>query len=160
MGVYALATPRLRNLVLVAACFIFYIWGSGALVELLCISIMVDYGAGLYTGSVPEIMLPIGISFFTFQSMSYTIDVARGRCDHLTNPIDFALHVTLFPQLIAGPIVRYHAIESQIRSREFNGAQFGNGAARFSHGLVKKVIIADTVASTSRSPTSSTVSDC
>jgi alginate O-acetyltransferase complex protein AlgI len=101
--------------------------------------------AGLWTGSAPDIVLPIGISFFTFQSMSYTIDVARGRCKHLSNPLDFALYVTLFPQLIAGPIVRYHEIEPQIRERDFTADQLGEGAIRFAHGLVKKVVIADTV---------------
>lgn len=101
--------------------------------------------AGLWTGTAPDIVLPIGISFFTFQSMSYTIDVARGRCQHLSNPLDFALYVTLFPQLIAGPIVRYHEIEPQIRERDFTADQLGEGAIRFAHGLVKKVVIADAV---------------
>ncbi len=100
---------------------------------------------GLHDGAAPEIVLPIGISFFTFQSMSYTIDVARGRCEHLRNPIDFALYVTLFPQLIAGPIVRFHELEPEIRRRTFGATQFGEGVVRFSHGLVKKVIIADAV---------------
>jgi alginate O-acetyltransferase complex protein AlgI len=100
---------------------------------------------GIYRGAAPEIILPIGISFFTFQSMSYTIDVARGRCRHLTNPVDFALYVTLFPQLIAGPIVRFHEIESEIRQRDFGLDQVGEGLVRFSHGLAKKLIVADTV---------------
>ena len=102
--------------------------------------------AGVYTGSVPDVVLPIGISFFTFQSMSYTIDVARGRCDHLRNPLDFALYVTLFPQLIAGPIVRYHEIAEQITGRVVSLDRAGEGALRFSHGLAKKVIVADAVA--------------
>jgi alginate O-acetyltransferase complex protein AlgI len=93
-----------------------------------------------------SVVLPIGISFFTFQSMSYTIDVSRGRVEHLRNPIDFALYVTLFPQLVAGPIVRFHEISDQLRGRIVNIESFALGAARFSHGLAKKVLIADSVA--------------
>jgi len=93
-----------------------------------------------------SVVLPIGISFFTFQSMSYTIDVSRGRVEHLRNPLDFALYVTLFPQLVAGPIVRFHEISDQLRNRVVSIENFALGAARFSHGLAKKVLIADSVA--------------
>jgi alginate O-acetyltransferase complex protein AlgI len=93
-----------------------------------------------------SVILPIGISFFTFQSMSYTIDVARGRVQHLRNPFDFGLYVTLFPQLVAGPIVRFHEVSDQIREREVNVERFALGATRFAHGLAKKVLIADAVA--------------
>jgi alginate O-acetyltransferase complex protein AlgI len=92
------------------------------------------------------VVLPIGISFFTFQSMSYTIDVSRGRVEHLRNPFDFALYVTLFPQLVAGPIVRFHEISGQLRTRETGVDRFAKGATRFVHGLAKKVLIADSVA--------------
>lgn len=90
-----------------------------------------------------SVVLPIGISFFTFQSMSYTIDVARGQAPRLLNPIDFAVYVTLFPQLIAGPIVRYKEVARQITDRTTTLNDFAEGAARFVHGLAKKVIIAD-----------------
>jgi alginate O-acetyltransferase complex protein AlgI len=93
-----------------------------------------------------SVVLPIGISFFTFQSMSYTIDVSRGRVEHLRNPLDFALYVTLFPQLVAGPIVRFHEVSDQLRNRVVSVENFALGAARFSHGLAKKVLIADAVA--------------
>jgi alginate O-acetyltransferase complex protein AlgI len=93
-----------------------------------------------------SVVLPIGISFFTFQSMSYTIDVARGRVEHLRNPFDFGLYVTLFPQLVAGPIVRFHEVSDQILEREVTVERFALGAARFAHGLAKKVLIADAVA--------------
>ena len=93
-----------------------------------------------------SVILPIGISFFTFQSMSYTIDVARGRVEHLRNPLDFGLYVTLFPQLVAGPIVRFHEISDQLQNRVLSLEKFALGAARFSHGLAKKVLIADSVA--------------
>ena len=93
-----------------------------------------------------SVVLPIGISFFTFQSMSYTIDVSRGRVEHLRNPLDFGLYVTLFPQLVAGPIVRFHEIADQLHTRVLNIERFALGASRFSHGLAKKVLIADSVA--------------
>jgi alginate O-acetyltransferase complex protein AlgI len=93
-----------------------------------------------------SVTLPIGISFFTFQSMSYTIDVARGRAEHLRNPIDFALYVALFPQLVAGPIVRFHEIAAELTDRRITVDGFSDGVVRFTHGLAKKVIIADSVA--------------
>ena len=93
-----------------------------------------------------SVVLPIGISFFTFQSMSYTIDVARGRVEHLRNILDFGLYVTLFPQLVAGPIVRFHEISDQLQSRVLSIERFATGATRFAHGLAKKVLIADAVA--------------
>ncbi len=92
------------------------------------------------------IMLPIGISFFTFQANSYVFDIARGEAKPMRNPFDFALYVSLFPQLIAGPIVRYQEIEAQIRSRAFRFDAVCAGMVRFSHGLCKKVLIADSVA--------------
>jgi alginate O-acetyltransferase complex protein AlgI len=101
---------------------------------------------GIGTIAWTNVALPIGISFFTFQSMSYTIDVARGRARHLRNPVDFALYVSLFPQLIAGPIVRYHEIADQLRGRVTRLEDFAEGVLRFSHGLVKKVVVADAVA--------------
>ena len=93
-----------------------------------------------------SVTLPIGISFFTFQSMSYTIDVSRGRAKALRSPIDFALYVSLFPQLVAGPIVRFHEIAAQLRPRRITVDGASDGAIRFTHGLAKKVIIADNVA--------------
>ena len=108
-----------------------------------------ELGAALGLGEIAwtTIGLPIGISFFTFQSMSYTIDLARGRAEHLRNPLDFALYVALFPQLICGPIVRYHEIAHQIRERHPRLDDFAAGAVRFVHGLVKKVVIADAAGS-------------
>ncbi len=90
-----------------------------------------------------EVALPVGISFFTFQSMSYAFDVARGAAAPLRNPIDYALYIALFPQLVAGPIVRFQEIAEQIRERSIGGDDFATGALRFAHGLVKKVVIAD-----------------
>lgn len=93
-----------------------------------------------------EVILPIGISFYTFQSMSYTIDIYRGRVEPINNPLDFALYVSLFPQLIAGPIVRFHEIHHEIRERRASADDFAEGVVRFVHGLAKKVIVADTAA--------------
>jgi len=92
-----------------------------------------------------RIALPIGISFFTFQATSYVIDVARGQARVMRNPIDFALYVSLFPQLIAGPIVRYHEISDQLKDRPFDWEHVSSGMLRFTHGLVKKVVIADSI---------------
>lgn len=92
------------------------------------------------------IMLPIGISFFTFQANSYVFDIAKGNGKALKNPLDFALYVSLFPQLIAGPIVRYHQVAEQLVSRVFSFENVTAGMVRFTHGLCKKVLIADSVA--------------
>ncbi|MGH1503708.1 MAG: MBOAT family O-acyltransferase [Acidimicrobiales bacterium] len=101
---------------------------------------------GVGTIAWTSVTLPIGISFFTFQSMSYTIDIHRGKVRHLDNPLDFALYVTLFPQLIAGPIVRFHELADEIRQRSLTSGDLAAGLVRFGHGLAKKVIIADSVA--------------
>ncbi len=92
------------------------------------------------------IALPIGVSFYTFHAMSYVIDIARGDSDAKRNPIDFALYVTFFPQLIAGPIVRYHLVETQLTARTETAANFEAGVYRFCWGLSKKVLVADQVA--------------
>lgn len=96
-------------------------------------------------GWVP-VMLPIGISFFTFQANSYVFDIARGEGRAMRNPLDFALYVALFPQLIAGPIVRYHQIADQLARRVLSYENVTAGMVRFTHGLCKKVLIADSVA--------------
>jgi len=90
------------------------------------------------------VALPVGISFFTFQKLSYTIDVYRGRCRSIANIIDFSMYVALFPQLVAGPIVRFRDIQDQIKKRVESWDRFYAGAARFCWGLCKKVILADT----------------
>jgi alginate O-acetyltransferase complex protein AlgI len=102
-------------------------------------------GLGFTGVAWTAIALPIGISFFTFQSMSYVFDVARARTAALRNPIDFALYVAMFPQLIAGPIVRFHEISDRIRERRSRLSDVSEGALRFSFGLAKKVIVADSV---------------
>ena len=91
----------------------------------------------------PDVFLPIGISFFTFQAMSYVIDVYRRETAVQLNPFNCALYVALFPQLIAGPIVRYHDVARQITSRVITSRQFSAGIQRFIFGLSKKVILAN-----------------
>ncbi|QPA30482.1 MBOAT family O-acyltransferase [Thermaerobacillus caldiproteolyticus] len=97
--------------------------------------------------SIGELPLPIGISFFTFQSMSYVIDVYRNDAKVQKNIFSLALYVTLFPQLVAGPIVRYNDIEEQIQSRSINLEKFNEGIKRFIIGLSKKVLLANGFAS-------------
>ncbi|MFL5679629.1 MAG: MBOAT family O-acyltransferase [Chloroflexota bacterium] len=93
-----------------------------------------------------DIILPIGISFYTFHSLSYLVDIFRGVARHLRNPIDFALYITFFPQLVAGPIVRFHEIRHQLVQRTETSGMFAAGVYRFVHGLGKKILIADSVA--------------
>ena len=87
--------------------------------------------------------LPVGISFYTFQILSYTVDVYRGEVRAQRNPIDLACYVTFFPQLIAGPIVRYKDIAAQLRDRPQNLDNLRLGTARFLVGLGKKVLLAN-----------------
>ena len=90
-----------------------------------------------------KLSLPVGISFYTFQILSYTIDVYRGQAAAQKNLIDLACYVTFFPQLIAGPIVRYTDIARQLRCRDYSLAQFREGTRRFLVGLGKKVLLAN-----------------
>lgn len=92
------------------------------------------------------VALPIGISFFTFQAMSYIFDVYFGRAKAQKDPIILGLHIALFPQLIAGPIVRYHYIIDQLVKRNHTLDNFSEGVRRFACGLGKKVLIANVVA--------------
>ena len=89
--------------------------------------------------------LPIGISFYTFQTMSYPIDVYRGDTEEQKNYIRFGTFVALFPQLIAGPIVRYKDVASQLGARRLSSEQFSSGVQRFTVGLGKKVLIANNI---------------
>lgn len=87
--------------------------------------------------------LPIGISFYTFQALSYVFDVYRGTVKGQKNVLKFGLYLSLFPQLIAGPIVKYRDVAKQLSSRECTRQKFGEGASRFIFGLSKKVILAN-----------------
>ena len=93
-----------------------------------------------------KIALPIGISFFTFQAMSYVIDVYKKKVEVQKSLFNLGLYISLFPQLIAGPIVRYETIAKEIENRNENYDDFAEGTIRFIQGLTKKVIIANNVA--------------
>lgn len=99
-------------------------------------------GAGL---SLLGIALPIGISFYTFQTMSYTIDVYKGVVPAQKNILNFGTYVVLFPQLIAGPIVQYKTIGEELNSRKVTLDDFAQGAFRFTVGFAKKVILANSI---------------
>ncbi len=91
------------------------------------------------------IALPIGISFYTFQILSYTVDVYRGNVRAQKNPITLGAYISLFPQLIAGPIVRYSDVEKQLNERTHSFDKFSLGVRRFIFGLAKKIILANTL---------------
>ncbi|MBU6325049.1 MAG: MBOAT family protein [Bacteroidetes bacterium] len=102
--------------------------------------------AGLNTIPVPQIALPIGISFYTFHGISYIVDVYRHVTPVQKSPVRMALYISLFPQLIAGPIVRYSQIAGQLSLRKFSYSLFNKGLQRFLIGLGKKVIVANNLA--------------
>ncbi len=100
---------------------------------------------GFLGASLPllDLPLPIGISFYTFQTMSYTIDVYRGEAKMQRNLLDFGVYVTMFPQLIAGPIVKYRDVEERLHERNISLSAVSSGMKRFSVGLAKKVLLAN-----------------
>ena len=93
-----------------------------------------------------SIVMPIGISFYTFQALSYVIDVYRREVPPQHDPFSLALYVSMFPQLIAGPIVRYHDVNEQLAVRSHSVAQFSDGISRFVFGLSKKVLLSNVFA--------------
>ncbi|MGH8558122.1 MAG: MBOAT family O-acyltransferase [Methylococcales bacterium] len=98
-----------------------------------------------WTLSAPSVTLPLGISFFTFHAISYIVDIYRRQAAALRNPLDMGLYISFFPQLVAGPIIRYHDIAEQITKRTNTLARFASGIERFCYGLAKKVLIANTL---------------
>lgn len=162
-----------RNLVLFMFSLAFYAWGEPVYIWLMIFSTVVDYVNGGLAGYfvardkrntakvfvglsvvinltllavfkyAGKFVLPIGISFYTFQSMSYTIDVYRGKAKAEKNPINFGAYISLFPQLIAGPIVRFSDIATQLRERTINLESIRYGMLRFVCGLGKKVLLAN-----------------
>jgi len=100
-------------------------------------------GFGMETIAWTEIVLPIGISFYTFQTISYTVDVYRGHARTVDRFIDFMCYVAMFPQLVAGPIVRYNTVADQLRERTHTLDKFYRGVLFFQVGFAKKVLVAD-----------------
>ena len=157
-----------RNLWLLAASLIFYAWGEPLYVLLMisviafdhmmaliidksrntiifALTILVNIGVLIWFKYFSSV-LPIGISFYTFQAMSYVIDVYRSKIKAEKNPLYTGLYISFFPQLIAGPIVRYETIAAKIRNRSESIPGFASGAERFVRGLIKKVLIANRMA--------------
>ena len=162
-----------KNLVLFVCSLVFYAWGEPVYIWLMLFSTVVDYVNGGLAGYFVDkgrrdiarvflilsvvinlsllavfkyagkYALPIGISFYTFQSMSYTIDVYRGKAKAEKNIINFGAYISLFPQLIAGPIVRFSDIAVQLRERKCDLDRIRYGVVRFVCGLGKKVLLAN-----------------
>ncbi|HEX2955542.1 MAG TPA: MBOAT family O-acyltransferase [Chitinispirillaceae bacterium] len=140
-------SQRLKNFGLVLSCvgnlgmlgffkyYMFFMGGINSLIEL--------FGGGPGTFYIMNITLPVGISFYTFQTMSYTIDVWRGNAPPVKNLSTFSCFVALFPQLIAGPIVRYVDVAGQLGKREHSYDKFASGAAIFITGFAKKILLAN-----------------
>lgn len=110
-------------------------------------NLVVDTANSIFNSDLSslDLALPIGISFYTFQTMSYSIDVYRGEVDVQKNIINFGAYVSLFPQLIAGPIVRYKTIEKELNYRAVTLQSFSEGIVIFVTGLGKKVLLANTI---------------
>lgn len=196
LAIYHATPKRARNLVLLVASLLFYVWGEQEWAIVMGLSIVLNWlgalgidaltnrraqkwllagvvlvnlaglgwfkyssfalenwyslvtAAGTATLPAGTPHLPLGISFFTFHAISYVVDVYRGQSRALRNPLDAALYIALFPQLVAGPIIRYHWIEEQLRSRQVTLEGFAYGVQRFVVGLAKKVLIANVVGQT------------
>jgi alginate O-acetyltransferase complex protein AlgI len=120
--------------------------------SLLVIFKYLDFLIGLFNAlfhtsiAMVSLSLPIGISFFTFQAMSYVIDVYRQQVKPQKNPFYLMLYISFFPQLIAGPIVKYHDIEQEIKNRSVTVSEFAHGLRRFIIGLAKKILLANSLA--------------
>ena len=106
-----------------------------------------------------DVTLPVGISFYTFQTLSYVIDVYRGETKVQWNLISFGCYVTMFPQLIAGPIVQYKDIDDQLKNHRLSVSQTGEGAVQFIRGLTKKVIFANNIGAVFTAITAQDIAD-
>ena len=180
-------SPRLKNIVLLAASLVFYAWGEPRYVFLMAAQCILTWGFGLlinrargkksakaymvisiivcFSGliffkyanffitnvnnaaksNIPliKLLMPIGISFYTFQLSSYTIDLYRGNVEAQRNVLDLSTYLALFPQLIAGPIVRYSNVSAELANRAHTVSGFAAGARRFIIGLGKKMLLAN-----------------
>ena len=179
---------KYQNIFLLLSSLFFYAWGEPTFVFVMLLSILVNWGFGLWVDKkredktmilslmllfnlslifvfkylmftmevineafdahlrVPIINLPIGISFFTFQSISYVIDIYRRHGEVQKNPLNVGLYISFFPQLIAGPIVRYETVAAEINDRSVTWNDFSEGVERFIIGLGKKVLLANNFA--------------
>ena len=144
LGIGAAKKQSFRKLWLILSIVV----SLGFLVVFKYLGFFAENFAALTGLSVPtlQIALPIGISFYTFQCLSYTVDVYRGTAQVQKNPINFGAYVALFPQLIAGPIVRYVDVQKQLCSRQHTWEDAAVGMRRFLVGLSKKILLADNFA--------------
>lgn len=194
LALYYLPGARHRNPVLLCASLLFYAWGEPTYVALMMLSILFNWGMGLwiaakhgqrsegivlatgvainllvlahykysifllssfnsliglpffhFTVDTHPLPLPVGISFFTFHAISYLVDIRRGQAQALRNPLDMGLYISLFPQLVAGPIIRYHDVADQLVRRTNTLERFASGVERFAFGLGKKILLANTL---------------
>src|ERR1700730_4964523 len=192
IAAYFVAPKGARNLVLVVASVVFYIWGARIAILLVLVSVTVNFALGQaiaaadpvrrhrliswsvagnllvliifkYTDFIidninsivepiwnwripaPAIPLPLGISFFQFHIISYLVDIYRGIAQPQRSGLAFTLYIINFPQLIAGPIVRYRPIAGQLEHRSVSFSDFDQGVARFAAGLAKKLLIANPI---------------
>lgn len=175
LSLFLLLRPRARGIFLLLASLVFYAWGEGAYLLVLIGSWLGNYVFGLLIGRhrdgksggvwfavaflfnlgmlasfkyAPFLAahMPLGISFFTFQALSYLFDVRRGVKPPEKNPVTVGLVITLFPQIGAGPIVRYRCIADQLRDISFSADKFNRGTRCFIIGLSKKVLLASSLA--------------
>ncbi len=175
LALYFIVPRKAKNVVLFLVSLIFYAWGEPVYIVLMLFSTWVDYIHGRlvdffknrgemgkaraavassmvinlsllsifkYTGLFP---LPIGISFYTFQTMSYTIDIYRGDAKVQKNLLSFGAYVSMFPQLIAGPIVQYKQVAKELQDRRETVGNFAEGIRLFLTGLGKKVLYANNI---------------
>jgi alginate O-acetyltransferase complex protein AlgI len=192
LAAYFSAPQGARNMVLVAASVVFYVWGGRIAIVLIAVSVSVNFALGQaiagaqpirrhrliswsvagnllvlivfkYTNFIldninsvldtfwnlripnPAMPLPLGISFFTFHIISYLVDVYRGVAQAQGSPVAFTLYIINFPQLIAGPIIRYRPIAPQLGHRSVSFDDVDAGVARFAAGLAKKLLIANPI---------------
>lgn len=147
--VFGLLVDRVRknkvmSRVIIAATVVFNL-GVLYIFKYLVFTVDTINSVGGFNITVSKIALPIGISFFTFQAMSYVIDVYREKGEAQLNPLNVGLYISFFPQLIAGPIVRYETVAYQIKHRKETLSNFSTGVVRFIIGLGKKVLLANTM---------------
>lgn len=175
LSVYLLTPAAHRNLILFLGSLFFYGWGEPVYIGLMLFSAVLDYGNGLMiararaknSGRLAGMVLaesvlvnlsllgvfkygevfslPIGISFYTFQTMSYTIDVYRGETEAQRDFVAFGAYIAMFPQLIAGPIVKYRDVAEELECRTPNWKDGCEGIGRFCTGLGKKVLLANQI---------------
>ncbi|TVX96673.1 MBOAT family O-acyltransferase [Cohnella terricola] len=194
LSLYFAVSFKYKNTILLIFSLVFYAWGEPRYVALMIVSIILNYGYGIWIDNAGNrgnkrvsiltmaivvnigllgffkyanffvdminsalqtnihlkpvpVPLPLGISFYTFHVLSYLIDVYRKKEKAQRNLFNLALYITFFPQLVAGPIIRYNAVAAQLSQRVFTSVQFADGIRRFILGLSKKVLLANPLGS-------------